>query len=832
MHRNKKLKKLYTNQYQQIVSMISMISSLGESTLYMNFQNFRGRKDTESKLMAMAIIAYLAEKTLGMKPYPVQVMGALALTDGHIAEMQTGEGKTLTSAMAIAWQALHHGAHVMTANDYLAKRDCIQLEPLYQALGLSSSWLENGFVRDEREFIYRSDIVYGSSSQFIFDYLRDQMVFDLSERVQKEVGYLIIDEVDSILIDEARTPMIISGQGIGDLNIWEISKNIVDQLSFEKEVECNLTQLQKLSISSAPTSKDILVNIHRKTLSFTEKGMDRLEELSIEQGLVSNKADLWLPEYAHLVRAFTASSKARFCFLCGHDYVIRGDEAVIVDPDSGRLSKGKRWNDGIHQAIEAKEGLSIKAETVELGRMSIASYVALYPLTAGMTGTAEPVAEELRSLYGKKVVVIPTNKPSRRIRHDDLLLRSQSSKYERIAHDVRLMNARGQPVLIGTGSVEESEMLSSLFNQWGISHKVLNAKQDEDEALIIAQAGRSGAVTIATSMAGRGTDIMLGGNPDMTPEGVNPDDIQHDKEKVIQAGGLFVIGTQRLESRRLDLQLEGRSGRQGDPGASRFYLSLDDPLMQEFGAQTMKRLFDTLGVDNDDSIEHPMINRSIRGMQMRKQEQHAESRKKGMKQDSVIDQPRKLIYKIRNDILSTDIEDQVATVKEYASSALRQLLSVYLYDFNNFSEERDIESLKNKFSQWGLSTLWLGKCIGENTHNGVIGKKIEDDLRQWLDFDIGARSNQLLTVDEKGIRTALLMGIDHVWQGFLESCSSIRDGVHLRAYANEKPDLVFKKEVFNLFMTLYKDLPVVMMDFYFAALRQTEIEMDEASVAS
>lgn len=826
MNRMKKQLKRYQRQADEISRMISFLTELSEGALYMNFQNLRGRTDLESTSMGVAIIARLAEVTLGMKPYPVQIIGALALIDGNIAEMQTGEGKTLTASMAIAWHALHHSSHVMTVNDYLAKRDYLQLEPLYRALGLSCSYLEDGFDRDEREIAYRSDVIYAASSQFVFDYLRDQMVLDAADRVQKKVGYLIIDEADSILIDEARTPMILSGEGIGDQSVWSISRDIVSQLSYQEDVPSNLTQLQKLSMVEPPPHADITINVHAQSLAFTEQGMDHLEALSIEHGLIEEKDSLWRPENAFLVRSFTASAKARLLFLRDHHYIVKDDKAIIIDTDSGRLSKGKRWNDGLHQAIEAKEGLTVRAETVEIGRISLANYIDLYPHTAGMTGTATPVADELKAIYAKSVICIPTHKPCIRIRHTDVLMSSKAAKYDRIAHDVRVLQEKGQPVLIGTESVEESEHLSTIFTKHNIRHKVLNAKQDENEALTIAQAGVSGSVTIATSMAGRGTDIMLGGNPELAAEGVTPQDIERDRDRVLEAGGLFVIGTQRLDSRRLDLQLEGRSGRQGDVGASRFYLSLEDALMEEFGAKTMRRLFNTLGVEEDQGIENVMVDKSVVRMQAKKQALHAQMRKAGIRQDMVIDPPRKIIYALREDILNTEKEKQIEILKDKATEAVSKLVSVYLLNYTGFPDEWDIQGLKLKIVQWGLSSTWLDKIIENNSLDGALTHSFSDDLIKWIHFDIAARANQVLRQDQQGVRSAMLMAIDRTWQGFLDASGSIRDGIHLRAYANLKPDLVLKKEVFNLFLHTLSDLPVVMMDFAYAAIRQVEMELD------
>lgn len=823
---NKQLKK-YKSEADRVENIVSFLKPFNQGSLQMNFQNLRGRSDRESILMGVALIASMSNIMLGMKPYPVQIMGALALIDGHIAEMQTGEGKTLTAAIAVAWHALSHGSHVMTVNDYLAKRDYLQLEPLYRGLGLSCYYLEEGFSRDEREIAYRSDIVYGTSSQFVFDYLRDQMALDPAMQVQSNAHYLVIDEADSILIDEARTPMILSGEGIGDQSIWKLSIDIVSKMTWQKEDLNNLTQLQKLTMSQPEPYSEIIVNTHNKSLSFSEKGMDKLEELAVEFGLVPNKKSLWLPEYSHLLRAFTASAKALHLFHRDHDYIVRDDKAIIIDPDSGRLSKGKRWSDGLHQAVEAKESITVRSESVELGRIALVNYIDLYERTAGMTGTALPVADELHSIYGKSVVCIPTHKPSKRIRHPDVLMPDKRSKYERIAHDVKLLQHKGQPVLVGTASVEESETLSRIFIDHGIRHNVLNAKQDENEAMTIAQAGVSGTVTIATSMAGRGTDILLGGNPEMASSQMSEHDIELDRQRVIEAGGLFVIGTQRLDSRRLDLQLEGRSGRQGDVGESRFYVSLEDPLLEEFGADTMRKMFNSLGVRHDQGIESPMIDKAIARMQAKKQDLHAQTRKNGLRQDMVIDPPRRIIYKIRNDLLNTEKDMQIQILKEKASDAIKQLISVYLLDYNGFPDQWDISGLRSKILQWGLSREWFDRMISSHSVDGVLTHTFSEALENWVHFDIAARATQVLRQDEVGIRSSLLMSIDRAWQGFLEAAGAIRDGIHLRAYANLKPDLVLKQEVSNLFFHTLSDLPVIMLDFAYATICQVEKEIDQ-----
>lgn len=824
MSKYKKILRRYEKEADQVITFSEMVDKLPSTTIQFNFQHLRGRTDREAVLLALGIAVSLSEKTLKMRPYKVQIMGALALIDGHIAEMKTGEGKTLTAALASAWHALQGRVHLMTANNYLAKRDALSMHDFYKEMGLTVSYLTDDKDKYLKEISYQSNIVYGTASQFVFDYLRDQLVVDVNDRVQYPPTFLIIDEADSILIDEARTPFVLSGQGFTESEIWLVLNEIVKNLSYQIEAEDSRTQLQKLTINNLPESTDIIIDRKSMTAFFTEQGMDKVEDKVIEHGLVPERNLLWNPEYSHLWRAINATAKALFLYHRDKDYILKDDEVVIVDNETGRLSFGRRWSDGLHQAIEAKESVNVGPESLDLGKISLASYLLTYPLTSGMTGTALPVEAELASLYGKSVIPIPTHKPSQRIQHMDILFSSRQSKYEQIVRDVKVLNANGQPVLIGTGSVEESETLSALFTRNRIPHKTLNAKQNQDEALIIAQAGKPSAVTIATSMAGRGTDIMLGGNPELD-NSISEEEARINKQKVLDAGGLFVIGAQRLDSRRLDLQLEGRSGRQGDPGASRFYVSTEDALIQEFGGNSISKIFTMLGINEPDGVEHRSIANSISGMQRKKQALQAQARNTGFKHDSTIDPPRSIIYRMREEILTTDPIDQMALVKGYIPAAVARMLESYCNNLEGFEESWDIDSMKNKLAQWGLSKEWFMRLMNEGIKKGNV-PLLEKELSQWIMFDIECRSQQLLDEDPTGIRTLCLMAIDKSWQSVLEEVGAISKGIHLRSYANLKPDLVFKKEVFDLFSQMKAELPVIMLDYVYSGVVQAEYRMD------
>lgn len=833
--RTRKVNK-YRNEASRVMHIWNELSGLPQGTLANSFGNLYGRTDRESMLIGFAIISEMASRTLGLRPYLVQIMGALIMSDGRIAEMATGEGKTLTAALPLAWHGLQNRAHAMTVNDYLAKRDAQLLEPLFEALGLTVSYLQNDLSHESRQYAYRSNIVYGTPSQFVFDYLRDNIAYSTQNLLQQGTDFALVDEADSIFIDEARTPMVLSGEGELDQGIWNAVYKMVTTLSHEHISQDKRTQLEKVLVDASDVTADIAVNMAEHQAFLTEAGTEKVEQFFVAEGYITHPKELWQTGKSHLWRIVTACVKACHLFTLDRDYIIRDDKAIIIDQETGRLSHGRRWSDGIHQAVEAKEGITIRPESKDLGKIALSNFLALYNKVSGMTGTAITEAEEIQDLYGLQVVPVPTHKP--RIREDlpDVVFLSQKAKLKQITEDVKAIHATGQPILIGTASVDDSEKLSVIFKEAGIAHRVLNARQDAAEALIVAQAGRLGAVTIATSMAGRGTDILLGGNNEiiagyeeetLSEFGISAP-LENEREKVLEAGGLFVIGCERLDSPRLDLQLAGRSGRQGDPGKSRFYIALDDPLMKNFGGEALGNFFRKMGVDEDDGLEHPMITRAIAQAQSRKQSLYVASRKQGLKQDTVIDKPRKVFFSIRKSVLNADIDEAIGMVNGQVEYAMGQMISSYLNAGIGFEEEWDTASFASKFAQWGLSKSWYENLYSEFSANGFNASNYKEKLSEWIRFDLMARLGQLGESRNELVQQCMLMAIDRQWQLFLDESEQIRNGIHLRAYAQEKPEQSFQKEVFKLFNGLYEDLPVVVLDYVYGLIMDQERALDAA----
>jgi preprotein translocase subunit SecA len=822
----------YRTEAEHIIRLSQSMSGIPTDSITQNFQNLRGRTDRESLHVAFAMIIEMSERVLKMRPYLVQVMGALAMADGKIIEMATGEGKTLTAALPLAYHGLNSRAHAMTPNDYLARRDALHLDPLYEALGLSCGYLQAEMGREARQIAYQSPIVYATPGQFVFDYLRDNIAYALHEVLQNRRAFLLVDEADSILIDEARTPLVLSSEGEQTSNLWPALRDFVKSLSFEGSIEDRRNQIERAIEGELPHYADILVDHKHQDATITGAGIEKLERFLVDINIIASAKDIWLPSNSHLWRAVNATVKAHHVFLRDRDYIVRDDKIIIVDQETGRLSLGKRWNDGLHQAVECKEGVEVCPETIEVGRIALANYMTLYSRVSGMTGTAMTVAEEIGDLYKLDVVPIPTHRP--RIRKDlnDLIFMTREAKWKNLVEHVQDIHAHGQPILIGTASVEDSELLSKRLEDAGLAHNVLNAKQDENEAAIIAQAGKYGAITIATSMAGRGTDILLGGSPEFLAPGEHLGTIEENRKAVIRAGGLFVIGAERLESRRLDLQLAGRSGRQGDPGSTRFYIALDDPLLRNFGGETMRKLLTTMGLGEFDGAEHAMVDRAIAQAQHKKQSLYLDSRKNGLQQDSVVALPRQVVYTIREEILRMSDEQSLIALTSRCEAVARRLAFVYCSSFDGWEENWDVPGLKSKLESWGLPTNWLDTLLQEQKGRRFDQEKVIEGIARWIEFDLGARVNQLLKEDSTAVRSGQLMAIDLLWRGFLDDAEHIRSGIHLRAYAQEKPHLALKKALFELFQELHGEMPVVMLDYVYAAIGQAEQSADLNSTST
>jgi preprotein translocase subunit SecA len=730
---------------------------------------------------AFAVVRETSKRTLGMRHFDVQLIGGIVLHEGKIAEMRTGEGKTLVATLPVYLNGLTgRGVHVVTVNDYLARRDAQWMGPIYQFLGLTVGIIVHGLDDEERQASYNNDVTYGTNNEFGFDYLRDNMKFDLADYVQRELNFAIVDEVDSILIDEARTPLIISGPA---------------EESTDKYYKINRI------IPSLKKDSDYTIEEKTKTVALTEEGNIRVEKLL-------NAGNLYDPANVDLVHHVHQALKAHALFQLDVDYVVKDGQVMIVDEFTGRLMPGRRWSDGLHQAIEAKENVKIENENQTLASITFQNYFRLYNKLAGMTGTAETEAGEFSKIYNLDVVVIPTHRPMIRIDNADFIYKNEKGKFNAVIREIEEKHQQGQPVLVGTISIAKSELLSTLLKKKNIRHTVLNAKYHEMEAEIVAQAGRHAAVTIATNMAGRGTDIVLGGNPEglarqmLKGKEYTPDEWEKtlaqcgeqcavEKEKVIAAGGLHILGTERHESRRIDNQLRGRSGRQGDPGSSRFYLALEDDLLRIFGSDRISGLMERLGMEEDIPIEHRMVSRSIESAQKRVEDHNFEMRKHVLEYDDVMNQQRKVIYEQRRQILSGE------NLKEDVLGLAEQLFDG-LYGFycpeDAYPETWDLVGLKEtlaaKFS-FRLGDLEQGTRSRDEFRDAIWQalEKSYNDKEAEIGPELMRRLEKLF----------MLQAVDHQWKDHLLAMDHLKEGVGLRGYGQKDPLIEYKKEGFDMF---------------------------------
>ncbi len=732
---------------------------------------------------AFAVCREGSRRVLGMRHYDVQMVGGIMLHQGRIAEMRTGEGKTLVATLPVYLNALSgKGAHVVTVNDYLAKRDAQWMSKLYGFLGLTTGIIVHELNDEQRKKSYRCDITYATNNELGFDYLRDNMKFDKTEFAQRELNFAIIDECDSILVDEARTPLIISGPAESSTDKYIIIDKIIPHLQKDK----HYTMEEK-----------------SKTASLTEEGNTKVEELlKIE--------NLYDPKHIELLHHIYQALKAHHLYKLDVDYMIKDGEIVIVDEFTGRLMPGRRWSDGLHQAIEAKEGVKVKNENQTLATITFQNFFKLYNKIAGMTGTADTEAVEFQKIYNLSVTVIPTNKPIQRKDMDDVVYKTQNAKFNAITNDIKERVAKGQPVLVGTVSIEKSEMLSRALKNKGISHEVLNAKHHEREADIIAQAGRKGAVTIATNMAGRGTDIVLGGNPEVMAKQIIKDEAsdeyknavekfkkvcEDEKAHVISAGGLYIIGTERHDSRRIDNQLRGRAGRQGDPGESRFYLALEDNLMRIFNGERIQKIMDTLNVPEDEPITAGMVSRAIEGAQRKVEGHNFDIRKHLLDYDNVMNQQRMAIYSLRKNLLYG--EELSQTVLDMLSEVTSDILDQYV-------------PLDAKFDNWdlkGLNTATLqqfGFSIDEfvSSHKLFSAQELTDFISKKVKEIFERQKTQLGPIFEQIQKMILLQTIDQRWKEHLQLIDHLKEGIGLRGYAQKDPLIEYKKEAFTAFEQL------------------------------
>lgn len=773
---DKELKK-YRKRVSEINLLEDEYSALTDSDLQAKFDEIRLKvKNDELSLDGalndvFAIVRETSKRVLNMRHFDVQLIGGMVLNDGKIAEMKTGEGKTLVATLPVVLNALSgKGVHVVTVNDYLAKRDATQMGQIYNFLGLSVGVVLSG-ENDEisRKQAYACDITYGTNNEFGFDYLRDNMCFEAQARVQREHNYAIVDEVDSILIDEARTPLIISGPTNRTLDGYVRANNVAKAL---KRGQAPLDTLDK---NAKPTG-DFVVDEKNRTIMITEQGIQKAEQLFGVDNLYSL-------ENAALSHYLDQALKAHNLFEKDVQYVVRDGEIIIVDEFTGRLSEGRRFSEGLHQALEAKEGVKIKEESQTLADITFQNYFRLYKKLAGMTGTAQTEASEFSQIYKLDVITIPTNLPVHRLDKNDVIYKSEKEKFKAVIDEIKTANAKGQPVLVGTASIEKSEILHKLLVNEKIAHNVLNAKNHEKEAQIIESAGAKGAVTVATNMAGRGVDIRI-------------------NDEVRALGGLYIIGTERHESRRIDNQLRGRSGRQGDPGISRFFLSLEDNLLRIFGSGKIKSIMEKLGVEEGESIESGLITRAIENAQKKVESLHFEARKHILEYDDVANEQRKTIYKYRNELLDPEYDLSAKIISNRAEWVADMLANAGVYE-HDLAENINLNALCAQINEQS------GLEINESELNGLDFNEICKKIEQLLSDNYEAKMSQLSQQSRQSIEKMLYLQIvDRAWREHLYQMDTLKAGIGLRGYNQRDPLTEYKKESFNLFMELVRTLKV------------------------
>lgn len=748
---------------------------------------------------AFAVCREASIRVNGMRHYDVQLIGGMTLHEGKIAEMKTGEGKTLMATLAIYLNAISgKGVHVVTVNDYLAGRDAELNRPLFSFLGLTVGVIYSQQPPQEKFEAYRADITYGTNNEYGFDYLRDNMVFSLAEKKQRPLNYCIIDEIDSILIDEARTPLIISGQAEDSAELYALINTIVPRLTRSEDEEANKDN----------KDGDFWIDEKNRAIEISEKGYEKIERFLVEVGELGANESLYSPARLPLLAHVQAAIRAHHIFVKNIHYIVQDGEVIIVDENTGRTMPGRRWSEGLHQAVEAKEGVEIQAENQTMATTTFQNYFRLYDKLSGMTGTADTEAAEFKSTYDLDVVIIPTHRPIARIDMDDQIFLTKLGKYQGIIKEIKSITAKGAPVLVGTATIEASEELSYLLDQEGIVHNVLNAKQHEREAEIIAQAGRPQAVTIATNMAGRGTDIILGGNWQAQIDNLHElteeqkaqlqADWQNKNEAVKAAGGLHIIGSERHESRRIDNQLRGRAGRQGDPGQSRFFLSLEDDLMRIFAGDRVMNMFRAMGLKEDEAIEHKMVSRSIEGAQGKVEARDFDARKNLLKYDDVANEQRKVIYGQRDDLLGqADLQE---SIKQMHHEVYNALINQFV-PAGSVDDQWNIDGLEDEiedaFRFYMPINDWLDadrRLDEEGLRDKIISTAIAryEDRRMQMGEDSAAQLE----------RHFMLQSLDRHWKEHLTQMDQLRKGIHLRSYAQKNPEQEYKRESFELFRSM------------------------------
>ena len=840
--RNDRLLKQYRKTVTRINAMEPDYEKLSDEQLRAKTQEFKERVANGTSLddllpEAFAVVREGSKRVMKMRHFDVQMLGGMALHFGKISEMRTGDGKTLTATLPVYLNALSgKGVHVVTVNDYLANRDAQWMGRLYNFLGLSVGINLPNMPREEKQAAYRADITYGTNNEYGFDYLRDNMVYEARDRVQHGLNFAIVDEVDSILIDEARTPLIISGQA-EDHTAMYIAMNKVVPMLVRQEGEADPRTGEGVTKPG-----DFTLDEKTHQVFLTEQGHETAERVLASQGLIAEGASLYDPANITLMHHLYAALRANNLYHRDQHYVVQNGEIVIVDEFTGRLMSGRRWSEGLHQAVEAKEGVKIQAENQTMASITFQNYFRLYGKLAGMTGTADTEAYEFQEIYGLETVVIPPNRPSKRDDQLDRVYKTTREKYEAAIKDIRECHERGQPVLVGTTSIENSEIIDELLKKEGLPHQVLNAKQHAREADIVAQAGRPGMITIATNMAGRGTDIVLGGNIENDVAAIEADESlseadraakvaalreqwKIDHEKVTGLGGLRIIATERHESRRIDNQLRGRSGRQGDPGSSRFYLSLDDSLMRIFAGDRVRAIMDRLKMPDGEAIEAGIVTRSIESAQRKVEARNFDVRKQLLEYDDVANDQRKVIYQQRNDILdASDLSDVIAAMREDCMTDLvRQYVPV-----ESLEEQWDIPSLEKALADdWHVRMDLLQEVQSATAiTDDEILEKVVAAAHASFEAKVSQVGRENFTQFE---RMVLLQGFDSNWRDHLSALDYLRQGIHLRGYAQKQPKQEYKREAFELFRQLIDHVKNEVTKILMTVQVQSPEQLDQAA---
>jgi len=801
--RNERLVKQYLQKVKAINALEPAMEKLSDAELAGKTAEFKSRLEKGESLdkllpEAFAVVREASKRVLGMRHFDVQMVGGMVLHDGKIAEMRTGEGKTLMATLAAYLNALAgKGVHVVTVNDYLASRDAEWMGRLYGFLGLTTGVNLSHMPHDAKQAAYAADITYGTNNEYGFDYLRDNMVYQMSEKVQRPLAYGIIDEVDSILIDEARTPLIISGQSEENISLYQQINEVPPRLSRQKDEE---------------SEGDYSVDEKTRQVLLSETGHEKVEVILTEMGLLPPGGSLYDAANIMLMHHVYAALRAHSLFFRDQHYVVQNGEVIIVDEFTGRLMSGRRWSEGLHQAVEAKEGVAIQKENQTLASITFQNYFRMYEKLSGMTGTADTEAFEFQSIYGLETVVVPTHRQMIRKDEHDQVFRTMHERDQAVINEIRACHERGQPVLVGTTSIESNEKLSAELKAAGLPHNVLNAKQHEREAEVIAQAGMTGGITIATNMAGRGTDIVLGGSIQKEIDAIQHDEALSDSDKasrlatlkadwqlrhgaVVAAGGLHIIGTERHESRRVDNQLRGRSGRQGDPGSSRFFLSLEDPLLRIFASDRVAAIMNRLKMPEGEAIEHPWVTRAIENAQRKVEQRNFDIRKQLLEYDDVSNDQRKVIYEQRNELLaSADIAD---TIRAMRDDVLNDAINQHIAP-GSMDEQWDVAGLEKTLAAQFSLDLPLQQWLDEDktlNEDGLRKKIMEaaDAAYQEKEAQVGAEGLRQFE------RAVMLQSIDSHWREHLSALDHLRQGIHLRGYAQKQPKQEYKREAFELF---------------------------------